>query len=107
MRYNIGKYFQIIICNMFYRGQSEDGKEVFRKWFGYVGELRLLFLNVNVLVLSVICMKKIVKCVKKCFNFSDKFLEIIVLFDKFNIKLVVKKVLKNIEIVMFWLIDFF
>lgn len=52
-------------------------------------------------------MKKIVKCVMKCFNFSDKFLEIIVLFDKFNIKLVVKKLLKNIEIVMFWLIDFF
>lgn len=47
------------------------------------------------MVLSVICMKKMVKCVKKCFNFSDKFLEIIVLFDKFNIKLVVKKVFKK------------
>lgn len=90
---------------MFYRGQSEDGKEAFRKWFGHVGELRSLFPNANVLALSATCTKKTAKRVKKCLNLSDKSLEIIVSPDKPNIKLVVKKVSKNIETAMFWLID--
>lgn len=86
-------------------GQSEDGKEAFRKWFGHVGELRSLFPNANVLALSATCTKKTAKRVKKCLNLSDKSLEIIVSPDKPNIKLVVKKVSKNIETAMFWLID--
>lgn len=71
---------------MFYRGQSEDGKEAFRKWFGHVGELRSLFPNANVLALSATCTKKTAKRVKKCLNLSDKSLEIIVSPDKPNIK---------------------
>lgn len=90
---------------MFYRGQSEDGKEAFRKWFGHFGELRSFFPNANVLALSATCTKKTAKRVKKCLNLSDKSLEIIVSPDKPNIKLVVKKVSKNIETAMFWLID--
>lgn len=47
-------------------GQSEDGKEAFRKWFGHVGELRSLFPNANVLALNAACNKKTAKRVKKC-----------------------------------------
>lgn len=55
---------------------NED--DVFWKWFWYLGELWLMFLNVVLLVLSVICIKIIEKRVfnvlgidKKNVNFLD------------------------------------
>lgn len=47
--------------NVFYRGDDDNGKEVYRKWFYYVGELWFFFLFVLILVLSVICMKKVLR----------------------------------------------
>lgn len=49
--------------NVFYRGDDDKGKKFIENGFNdyYVGELWFFFLFVLILVLSVICMKKVLR----------------------------------------------
>lgn len=54
----------------------KDDRNVFRKWFSYVGEFCFIFLFVLVLELSVICIYKICRRVCKVLNLKDDVIEI-------------------------------
>lgn len=69
---------------------NED--DVFWKWFWYLGELWLMFLNVVLLVLSVICIKIIEKRVFNVLGIDKKNVKFFrLLLNKENIKFVVKR----------------
>lgn len=89
---------------MFRGEKDDDDRNVFRKWFSYVGEC-FIFLFVLVLVLSVICIYNICRRVCKVLNLKDDVIEIWLLLDKLNIKLVVKKILNFVDLGMVWIID--
>lgn len=89
---------------MFRGEKDDDDRNVFRKWFSYVGEC-FIFLFVLVLVLSVICIYIICRRVCKVLNLKDDVIEIWLLLDKLNIKLVVKKILNFVDLGMVWIID--
>lgn len=90
---------------MFRGEKDDDDRNIFRKWFSYVGEFCFIFLFVLVLVLSVICIYKICRRVCKVLNLKDDVIEIWLLLDKLNIKLVVKKILNFVDLGMVWIID--
>lgn len=50
---------------------DDKGKEVFRKWFNYVGELRSFFPSASILALSATCTKKFSRRVSKILNISS------------------------------------
>lgn len=84
-------------------GKEDD---VFWKWFWYLGELWLMFLNVVLLVLSVICIKIIEKRVFNVLGIDKKNVKFFrLLLNKENIKFVVKKVLNFVGVVMFWFME--
>lgn len=89
---------------MFRGEKDDDDRNVFRKWFSYVGEC-FIFLFVLVLELSVICIYIICRRVCKVLNLKDDVIEIWLLLDKLNIKLVVKKILNFVDLGMVWIID--
>lgn len=62
--------------NVFYRGDDDNGKEAFRRWFHYVGELQSFFPCASILALSVTCMKKVSRRVSKILNISDDAVQI-------------------------------
>lgn len=73
-----------------YRGE-EEGKQAFRKWFSYIGELRSLFPKASVLALSATCTKKISRRVSKILQLDADTTEIRLSPNRDNIKVVVKK----------------
>ena len=95
----------LLILILLYRGDDENGREAFRRWFHHVGELRSLFPSASVLALSATCTKKVSKRVLKILNISEDAVQIAVSPDKPNIKLVVVKISNSLEIAMSWLID--
>lgn len=89
----------------FFRGEDEaGGKEAFRKWFSYIGELRSIYPKASVLALST-CTKKISKRVAKVLQFSSDCLEIRISPNRPNIKLVVKKIPNTVEMAFPWIVE--
>ncbi|KAK6168271.1 hypothetical protein SNE40_022132 [Patella caerulea] len=87
-------------------GEDEDHqKAAFRKWFSYIGELRSLFPQASVLALSATCTKKIRKRVVKVLSMKEDYTEVVLSPNKSNIKLIVSKVHKDLEIALCFLVD--
>ena len=74
------------------RGEDDEKKSAFRKWFACVGELRALFPEASVMALSATCKKKDYKKVMKLLHISDDAVTVRVSPNKSNIKLIVKKI---------------
>ena len=78
----------LLILILLYRGDDENGREAFRRWFHHVGELRSLFPAASVLALSATCTKKVSKRVlKKMLSISEDAVQTAVSPDKPNIRL--------------------
>lgn len=84
---------------------EEEGKQAFRKWFSYIGELRSLFPKASVLALSATCTKKISRRVSKILQLDADTTEIRISPNRDNIKVVVKKIPNSTEMAMVWIID--
>ncbi|XP_062603504.1 ATP-dependent DNA helicase RecQ-like [Saccostrea cucullata] len=85
---------------------TADDSGAFRKWFRYIGELRSLWPKANLLALSATRTNNIKRRVYRVLGLDPAHTtELTVSPNKPNIKLIVKKVDKNIETSMCWLID--
>lgn len=93
----------IYVLSLYRRGGEVKvhESEAFRKWFRYLGELRSLCPQANILAV-----KKIKNHVSEVLGLDPvQTTEVTICPNKSIIKLVVKKVDKDIEAVMYWLME--
>ncbi|KAK3107439.1 hypothetical protein FSP39_014645 [Pinctada imbricata] len=87
-------------------GEKErDGKEAFRKWFGFVGGLRSLLPSATVLALSATCTNQVKRRVMKALALKPETLQIAISPNRPYIKLTVERISKDISFGFSWIVD--